>query len=648
MDYLANLNDKQLCDYINNRKASSDTIWNIVKTTYTKNINAYKNEPEWLSELPKRRSKVRDNRIYVNTEAVINSIIANPPKPIITPGRETPESKKLAMNQEKFFQDMYTKINVKAEMRKGLRNLYFSRLIVLKPFWNSEKNNFDVKSLDPRKVRFSAKSTKEDNSEFAIEEVRDTKFAIYERFKKEGEDEKTKEFNQKLLKELGNGRDSSELLISGEEVEYEEAWCGDYLVCKYGNLILSRGKNPYWDWDGVQITDKEEIEILNKQTKQSRVKEILQKNALGIETPTESPNEEDTVIHEQKEKAAYFYNHFDRPRKPYIFATIFNNEDKPIGETDFITQAIPLQEDIDETKRNITENARIVNGIVKVDSSVMDQAEANKLRWETGGVIWGKGVSSGVQRETGSPLPAFVQQNLDDSRKEIDDIMASSSAFRGVREGQETRGGRLALIDQSFLRLNELVQVVDYVNYELFNWFYQLAKVFYTEHHYAKTMGADRATETLTLMRDDMEDGTEVRVLEGKTLPEDRQFKYEQAQEDLKSGVLSPVDYLQIAGYDAPADKARNLVIWGLDKPTAVGMTKEEVAAISPPPQPEEKAPTLSIKFEDLTPDAKIQALAKIGINADPQIVAAENLRKIKNEDKLNNKKEMETPTKKE
>ena len=646
MDYIAKLDNKQLSDYISNRKKSADTIWSIVNDTYAKNTNAYKNEPDWLRELPRKRSKVRDNRIFVNTEAVINSVIANPPKPIITPGRETEESKKLAINQEKFFQDMYTKIGVKAEMRKGLRNLYFSRLIVLKPFWNSEKNNFDVKSLDPRKVRFSPKSTKEDNSEFAIEDVTDSKYNIYERFKKEDDTEEARTFNEQLLKQLGSS-DGKDLLVSGEETEYEEAWCGDYLVCKYGTMILSRGKNPYWDWDGVQITPEEELEIAKRSTPQSRVKEILNKDPLGVEKNPELETEEDTLAHEQSEQAAYFYNHFDMPRKPYIFATIFNAENKPIGETDFITQAIPLQEDIDETKRNITENARIVNGIVKVDSTVMDQAEANKLRWETGGVIWGKGVATGVQRETGAPLPAFVQQNLDDSRKEIDDIMASSSAFRGVREGQETRGGRLALIDQSFLRLNELVQVVDYVNYELFNWFYQLAKVFYTEHHYAKTMGADRATETLTLMRDDMEDGTEVRVLEGKTLPEDRQFKYEQAQEDLKNGVLSPVDYLQIAGYDAPADKARNLVIWGLNKPMAAGITPEEVAQLSPPPQPEEKEPTITIKYEDLTPDAKVQALAKAGIKADPKIIVAENLRKIKNEDKLNNKKDKETSVEK-
>lgn len=647
MDYIEKFDDKQLCDYISNRRKSSDVISNTIKSVYAKNINAYKNEPDWLKELAKKRSKVRDNRIFVNSEAVINSVIANPPKPIILPGRNTPESKTLASTQERFFQDQYTKIGVKAEMRKGLRHLYFGRLIVLKPFWNVEKNNFDIKSINPKNIRMSPKSTKEDNSDFIIEDVPETKAAVYNRFKKEegeGKDGATnKEWNQKLLKELG-GKSEQELIISNEEIIYEEVWCDEYLICKYNNFILSRGKNPYWDWDGVQITPDEEMEILNKDTTQARVKEILNKDPLGMEKMAEPDTPEDTLAHEKQEMSAYYYNHFDKPRKPYIFATIFACEDQPIGETDFITQAIPLQEDIDETKRNITENARIVNGIIKVDSSVMDQPEANKLRWETGGVIWGKGVASGVQRETGAPLPAFVQQNLDDSRKEIDDIMASSSAFRGVREGQETRGGRLALIDQSFLRLNELVQVIDYVNYELFNWFYHLAKVFYTEKHYAKIVGHDKATETLSIMRDDLVDGTEVRVLEGKTLPEDRQFKYEQAQEDLKNGVISPVDYLKIAGYDSPSEMAQNLVIWKMNQKAAVGLTPEQIQKIAEPPQPEPKEPSITIKYEDLTPDAKVAVLQKAGIQADAKIVAATDLRKVKNEDKLNtHKKEKAT-----
>jgi hypothetical protein len=219
-----------------------------------------------------------------------------------------------------------------------------------------------------------------------------------------------------------------------------------------------------------------------------------------------------------------------------------------------------------------------------------------------------------------------VLENLRDSRNEIDDIMAASSAFKGVREGQETKGGRLALIEQSFLRLNEFVQVIDYVNYEIFNWMYQLAKVRYTEHHYAKTMGKEMASETLTLVQDDFEEGSEVRVIGGKTLPEDRQFKYEQAQTDMERGILSPKDYFEVAGYDNPDDKAKNRVVYDLNKPLAVGITSEELQQIAPASTGE--PPKLSLSYVDLPPDGKVQLAAKAGIQLNPAIVVAEEMKK--------------------
>ncbi len=627
MNDITQLDDKQVCDLVQSRWDSSSVMWKTIDDIYTANLAAYRNESKWLKNLPEKRSKVRDNRIFVNSESVINSIIANPPKPIIIPGRDTESSKRLAMDQEKYFQNKYTDRNVKETIRKGLRNLYLSRIVVLKPFWDTRLNDFNLRTIDARNVRFSKSSTKEDESEFAIEKITDNVNAIVARFPQK-KDEIMKEAGSKSFFGLIN--DDKKTFIDNPEVEYYEAWIGEYVIYKFGNIILSKERNPYWDFDGIQITEDEHNILKSKDTTTD-----MRRSTLTIaKTRAFSKSKEAPVDNLETKERAYKYNHFDIPRKPYIFATIFNNENTPIGQTDFITQAIPLQEDIDETKRNITENARIMNGVIKVDSTVMTQGEAKKLAFETGGIIYGKGVHTGVTRETGAALPAFIQMNLDDSRKAIDDIMAASSAFRGVREGQETRGGRLALIDQSFLRLNELVQVIDYLNNEVFNWWYQLAKVNYTEHHYSKTMGHDRAAEILTLTQDDFEDGTEIRVIGGKTLPEDRQFKYEQAQKDLELGVLSPIDYLAAAGYDNPAEKARNKVAFDLNKPLAVGITQDELAIMSPPPAVPEDAPKLSIGYMDLPPDGKVQMAAKSGIILDPALVIAEALKVHDNNDK--------------
>lgn len=633
MKKISELTNEQLCNLINNRWVSSESVWDTIKKVYDANTKVYKNEPDWLTQISRKKSKVRANRVFVDMESVINSVIANPPKPIVLNGRNTPTAKALSMQQEKYFQIKYTERNAKEVVRKGLRNLYFSRLLVLKPFWNAKINDFDVRVVDPRKVRFSKTANKEDDSEFAIEEITDNLTSLLRRFP----NKKTE-----ILKSIGKDNDE-DALVENPEIKYYEAWCWDYVIFKLcnSNTILGVIRNPYWDWDGILITPEEELQLtgdsayegearrnLLSNIKNAQSERVAQKQKIEELKAAGMPLPQLENATEPVTFSAYMFNHFDRPRKPYIFATIFNSENCPIGQTDMITQAAPLQENIDETKRDITQNAKLVNGIIKVDSTVMEKADAQRMRFETEGIIWGKGAVAGVQRETGPALPAFVVENMQDSRKEIDDIMAASSAFKGIREGQETRGGRLALIDQSFLRLNELVQVIDYVNYELFNWFYQLAKVRYTEHHYAKSLGKNAATEILTLIQDDLEDGSEVRIISGKTLPEDRQFKYEQAQQDVEKGFLSPTDYFEAAGYDAPAEKAKNRVIYDMNKPFAVGVSEEELAKIAPKPQ--EEPPKLSIKYEDLPPDGKVQMAAKAGIELDPSIVVAEEIKKDK------------------
>jgi hypothetical protein len=219
----------------------------------------------------------------------------------------------------------------------------------------------------------------------------------------------------------------------------------------------------------------------------------------------------------------------------------------------------------------------------------------------------------------------MVFDDMIDSRQEIDNIMAASSAFRGERQGQETKAGRLALIQQSQLRLNEMVQLGDFVAKEIFDWGMQLAKTRYTEYHYAKWMGKEGAREVIELIQDDFEDGSEVRIIAGKTLPVDDEFKFEQAQIDFEKGALGLKDYLEIENYDNASELAKNAVIWSMNPLVAVGLSEEEMQKVAPPQQ-EEKPPSVSINYTDIPPDAKVQLLEKIGIQTDPALVMAKDI----------------------
>lgn len=635
---IAKLKDADIAKLVENRWSSSDSIWQIVEKTYKINTKAYENTSEWLDKVPASIQQVLSNRITPNMEAVINSVIANPPGINFIPGREGDMSENLARKLEGFFRKKFQDLNVKETTRQGLRNLYFARLVVLKPFWNAKINDFDLKALDPRDVRFGKYAKNEQESEFAIEKVKDNLCALIARFP-----EKEKE----ILEKSGFTEETKDqAYIMNPEVEYKEAWIGDYVVFKYDNIILGKIRNPYFDWDGLLMTD-EEIQQVNADQKdgglygeerralftQVKLEQDTRKAQMAspeMETNAPQPIEGEFPPNEGHSEPisykAYNFNYFNQPRKPYIFGTILNNENTPIGRTDFITLALPLQIAIDKRKQDIGQNCELVNGVIKVDAEVMNKSDAQSLAYEAKGIIWGKGVVNGVQRETGSPLPQMVFDDMIDSRNEIDNIMAASSAFRGEREGQETKAGRLALIQQSFLRLNELNQLVDYLAGETVAWFYQLAKIKYTELHIAKWTGKEQAREIIDLIQDDFETGSEIQVIPGKTLPVDAEFRFERAQKDVEAGIISPIDYMEEAGYMNPKDLARNAVAYKLNPVVAVGITPEEMQEIAPPKPPDEKPPSVTISYKDVQPDGQVQILQKIGVNVDPAITVAEKL----------------------
>lgn len=597
---IQSLSETSKAQLVESRWNSSYEIWNKIKSITAVNTGVYENKSAWLQTIPYKRqgSTVQANRVFVNMEAVINSLIANPPGVNVLPGRQTEVSQDFARKLEKYLRKKYLDLNTKEVLRMGLRNLYFSRLIVIKPFWNPAINDFDFRSVDPNKIRLGKYAKKEQETEFAIEEIDDNLCALVERFPSK---------KKELMSKYGITDDES-LYIKNPDVKYKEAWIGNYVIFKLDNIILDCIKNPYWDWDGVLITEEEEAQLgevegeekrqlmqqvkLDQSNRQPVVKEekgILGKAMDSVKnmfTGEEQVNE--GYSEPSVEYKSYYYNFFDTPRKPYIFATIFNNENTPIGRTDMITLSAELQRGIDKRKMDIDENCEMVNGILKVDSGTMSKQDAQRIRFETRGIIWGKDVKNGVTREVGNALPAMVFDDMLDSRSEIDNIMAATSAFKGERQGQETKAGRLALIQQSYLRLNELVQTVDYVSHEMFNWGMQLAKTRYTEAHYVKWMGKEEGQEMLEVIQDDFEDGQEVTVIAGKTLPVDDEFKFEQAQNDVKEGYISPVDYLEIANYDNPKELSRNAVLYQQNPAEAVGLTPEEMPL---PAQPGELQP---------------------------------------------------------
>lgn len=583
------LKDDEKIKLVEARWSSSHELWEKVKSIYKSNTAVYENRADWLQYIPERRRRfrVQANRVFVNQESVINSLIANPPGINILPARKGEVAKQFASKLENYLRKRFNDLNTKEIVRMGLRNLYFGRLIVIKPFWNPVINDFDFRAIDPRNVRIAKYARKEPDTEFVIEEIEDNLCAVIDRFPDKKDE---------LMKKYGI-RSETELYIRNPDVKYKESWIQDYVIFTLDNIVLGTIRNPYWDWDGILITEEEELQLNGKDEILGLEGDARRTFLTQIKLAQEQRKAESQVSPEgeQVETSKYkklHYNYFNNPRKPYIFATIFNNENSPIGRTDMITLSAELQRGIDKRKMDIDENCELANGVLKVDASVMGKSDAQRIRFETKGVIWGKGVKDGVTRETGQALPQMVFDDMLDSRAEIDNIMAATSAFRGEREGQETKAGRLALIQQSYLRLNELVQVVDYTYYEKFCWAMQLCKTRYTEYHQVELENKEGELENIELIQDDIESGNKVTIIAGKSLPVDDEFKFEQAQNDVLNGFISPPDYLEIAKYDDAKQLAKNAVLYKQNPLAVVGISSEEMPLPYAPgnPTPEQIA----------------------------------------------------------
>ena len=555
--------DEALRKIFGNRWKESDTLWSIIEKSYKRNKKIWKNEPDWLSTIPRGRSTARDNRVFLATESQTNKITARPVKPIVSPANKTDDARTIANDIQEVLLDGYRKRGVKKQIKRGLRFLHMARLLVLKPFWNIEIDDYDVRVVHPNNVRFSKNATREEESEFAIEKIDDKRLLdLIATFPKKKDE---------ILRKAGLTEEQAQ--ENNPSVVYNEIWIGDGVFWVYLDMVLDKMLNPYYDFEGLLLTPEEMAQI-NQTESPTEGESVPATNGRRrrhmFSKFKEHQEERKTAIAENNEEAskyeAYLYNHFDHPRKPYIFGTIFEIESQPIGETSLIEQVAPLQVGLDQRKRQIADNSDTVNGITKVDTDVvsMTLADARRMHYDPEGLIYGAGVSTGVKREVGQGLPEMVFKDMLDSRSEIDEIFGTVATFRGSQQGgKETATGRALLREEGLSRLDELVDLVDFVGRELYGWWFQMIKVKYTESHFTKLLGSERAGTAIDIMQDDLQEGIEIQIQPGQTLPDDKLFRAERAREDAKDGFIDPITYLENAGgYDNPEEIVKRAIMF--------------------------------------------------------------------------------------
>ena len=362
----------------------------------------------------------------------------------------------------------------------------------------------------------------------------------------------------------------------GSRISYQVWWTNEYVFWRMGTVILDKKKNIFFDFG-----EKEEEEV----------------NDFG----------EKSIVSTNK-------NHFKKPQKPYIAMRIFNLGKQIYDDTSLIEQAMPLQDGLNKRKRQIDNNASDANGVWIGDSDKISAKEFAQFQGTPGEKVLIPGGAASLARETGRPLPSFVENDMIDNRNEIDNIFGAHSTLRGERQGgREAAASRLVLKQADEGRMGIISRSLESVSSDLYNWWAQLIRLF-GAGGISAAGGQDLERRQIKITDKLVPQNVRIRVKSGSLLPKDKDTLKREALELWSRGALDPVTLFEKMGYSNPQESAKRLLLWKM-QPMVYG---GQYLGLQPPEQKPggEKPPSLSIRFEDLTPMEQEQALSQVGIQA--------------------------------
>lgn len=320
-----------------------------------------------------------------------------------------------------------------------------------------------------------------------------------------------------LIEKFPNKKKEISELVAGNlgtEITYIEFWTENMVIWRYNKLILGKAKNPNYNY-----------------TKKKK-------------------------------------NHFFEPQVPYVAVNLFDLGETIAGETSLIEQVAPLQDGVNKRKSQIDKNANIVNGkVIGSGMNGLKKEEFASIDWSDSeeGIFMSNGEVGDIIRQSGSPLPAFVENDMMHSISEIDNIMGTHSTTRGEREGRETATGRQILRESDRGRIDIIGRRFEEALHQLFEGWTQIVRVYYTAPKTVTILNVDGSKEFLEYDQNSIEDGIEIKIVPGTLIPEDKASRRATALQLASAGLIDPITLFREMGYKNPEEMAKNLYLWQND-----------------------------------------------------------------------------------
>lgn len=531
-----NMPDEQLVVALKKSIEESESWWNgddgfNLKEVREKNVNLWL--PRHLDSIEmyehEEDNAYIDPRIFLSVETIISTVAGRLPQPEVFPATNSITSINMARDLQDGLHGWALHHDMLDKFRSTVRTLILKRVGVVKLVWNKDlgkDGDIEPVLVDVEDLVIDKNARKGENPRFIAHKQKKTVSEWVAKFP---------EAKSKIYEACGIKRGVASQLAKRELVY--ETWFTWYdnnnqpqesVAWLMKNKVIDKIKHPHWIHEGEQISD-------------------VDKNIL------------------------------DYPGKPFFGANHLNLGKHWIDDTTLVEQAATLQTILEKRGRQLAQNADDASGGLVVNAKMIEKTDAAALTGDPQEKIMVDGdVRMAVARIAPALLPSYVLEDKYDARNEIDNVFATHSPLRGEDTKSKTLGQDLLQSQQDQTRHDDLVRSVEFMATKLYKYVVQMMKVHYTEDHMFRMSGENGKFNFVMLNNDSIEDGVDIRVKAGSTLPMDRAALRSQSLQLAEAGLIDPLSLYETLQFPDPEKMVERLIKYKQDPKMFVDDFKQE------------------------------------------------------------------------
>lgn len=490
----------------------------------------------------------KENVIYEAMSRQKPIALSRMPDLTVKPGSDTPEAKKTAQDLTGVFNS-----DIKKRSNRKLLGLAFKQepiyyYAVIKAIWNpelGEYGDYQYINVHPDNVVFdhNCTSSNADDMRFVSEKARFTLGELITMFPNK-EDEIKEEFGYSTDERNEEAKMASpinvwETWFHWYKLKGKKTERIDGAVWIYGDLVLKKMKNPYFDYQG---------------RKKIFSKEMVEKNPVSIDDLFEA------LADSQTKTETVYNNYFRDPRKPYFIMAYENMGDHPISETSRIEQILEFQDSINMNgsivqDMNIRSRGKDLFDTNAIPQSTLDSVNIYDIDQVLGlDVPQGSSINNAHSRIEQMPATQQMYRSMSDDRSKAFEMLGTGPSTRGLANANMTLGQEQMSREGDYGYIDDIVEdlINAFAEWQA-QWSMQFIKMFYTKEHMRHNLGKDGEVLHTRLSQDMIDDGMEAVVSASGV---DKTLRKRMAQENMKLGIGDPLSYYEDTEQSNPKERA--------------------------------------------------------------------------------------------